>query len=394
MNILFVHDHEVNPFKGGMQRVSWLLAEEFSHRGHRVSFLSLRDDPQEFSSKGTFPQTTLSIDILGEAKLREEIEKYITEKNIGLVVLQHPEERYRGALSGLHEITKTVFVFHNQPYPLLGKERQVKRVTPSSSLRLKGKALRLLGMVFPKIFRKLYLHEFGIAYKSITEQVSQLILLSERYIPRVTTNTTGISKDKLVAINNPVTFQVEEVTDLMNEKENIVLVVCRLSNPQKNLTAFIDIWNEFSRRKPDWKAMIVGDGESRDAMEAYARKTKAVRLSFEGNRENVRDYYKRAKIFCMTSCYEGWPMVLMESMAFGCVPIVFDTFEAVRDMITDGEDGKITAPFDNSAMVTAMIDLADNPEKLRKMGEAGPSKIREFTTEKIVLQWESKVMDK
>ena len=98
MNILFIHDHEVNPFKGGMQRVTYLLAEEFARRGHKPVFLSLRDDPQEFSGKGTFPQFTLSIDKSGTEKLKEEIEKFIKENDIDLVVLQHPELRYRAAL--------------------------------------------------------------------------------------------------------------------------------------------------------------------------------------------------------------------------------------------------------------------------------------------------------
>ena len=388
MKILFIHDHEVNPFKGGMQRVTYLLAEEFARRGHKPVFLSLRDDPQEFSGKGTFPQFTLSIDKLGTEKLKEEIEKFIKEKEIELVVLQHPELRYRAALKELNKSVTAVFVFHNQPFALLGKERKIKKITPSDSLNPKGKLLRLLGICFPRIFRKLYLRRIGGQYRDIVDSADRLILLSDLYIPRVVDNTPGINKEKITAINNPITFALDESNVDFDKKENIILVVCRITNPQKNLTDFIDIWDEFSKKKPDWKAIIVGDGESREYIEKYVKHKGVKRLQFEGNKENVKDYYSKAKIFCMTSSYEGWPMVLMENMAFGCVPLAFDTFEALHEIIDDGTDGFILPPFDKGTMVDTMVKLADSPQMLKDMAVEGKKKLSRFSVENIVDQWE------
>ena len=388
MTILFIHDHEVNPFKGGMQRVTYLLAEEFARRGHKPLFLSLRDDPQEFSGKGTFPQFTLSIDKLGTEKLKEEIEKFIKDHEIELVVLQHPELRYRAALKELKKYATTVFVFHNQPFALLGKERKIKKITPTDSQNLKGKLLRLLGIFSPGIFRKLYLRRIGGQYRDIVDSADRLILLSDLYIPRVVDNTPGINKDKITAINNPITFALDESNVDFDKKENIILVVCRITNPQKNLTDFIDIWDEFSKKKPDWKAIIVGDGESREYIEKYVKHKGVKRLQFEGNKENVKDYYGKAKIFCMTSSYEGWPMVLMENMAFGCVPMAFDTFEALHEIIDDGTDGFIIPPFDKDTMVDTMVKLADSPQMLKEMAVEGKKKLSRFSVENIVDQWE------
>ena len=392
MKILFIHDHEVNPFKGGIQRVSYLLAEEFTRRGHSTLFLSFEHDSQEFSGKGKIPQDIISFQQTGEYDRKHAVEKYIREKGIDLIILQHPNPRYWNYLKELTHIAKTVFVFHNQPYPLLGKERIIKRLTPSSHLKLKGKILRLIGIGLPKIFRKIYLRQFGATYNSIAQNVDSFILLSERYRPRLIDNTPGIESNKVIAINNPTTFSTEETTVDFNGKENIVLVVCRISNPQKNLTGFIDVWKEFSKRERDWKAIIVGDGENRNIIEAYARKTGVERLQFEGNRENVEAYYRKSKIFCMTSSYEGLAMVLMESMAFGCVPVVYDTFEAVHDIITDSENGLIIPAFDKEAMVNSLVDLANNPEKLKKMAYSGPTKLKRFSCSKIADQWEDKVM--
>lgn len=388
MKILFIHDHEVNPFKGGMQRVSYLLAEEFIRRGHKSMFLSLREDPQEFSGKGKIPQYSLPLERLGTAKLKKEIEKLIKDKKIEFIMLQHPELKYRGALTGLKDLATTVFVFHNQPFALLGKERKIKSITPAESLRLKGKLLRLLGIYFPKFFRKIYLRQIGGQYKNIVDLADRLILLSDLYIPRVLENTPGINKEKVIALNNPITFTIDESSINFDKKENIILVVCRITNPQKNLTDFIDVWKEFSQKRTDWKAILVGDGESRKYIEKYVKRKGVERLQFEGNRENVQDYYRRAKIFCMTSSYEGWPMVLMEAMAFGCVPLAFDTFEALHEIIENGKDGFIIPPFDKEAMVETIMKLSDSPHKLKDAALEGRKKISNFSVENIANQWE------
>lgn len=371
-----------------MQRVTYLLAEEFMQRGHKPVFLSLKNDLQEFSGKGKFPQFTLSIDELGTKILKDEVEKFINDHNIGFVVLQHPELRYRAALRDLNKSVATVFVFHNQPFPLLGKERKIKKTTPADSLGLKGKLVRLLGICFPKIFRKLYLQRIGSQYRNIVDSAERFILLSDLYIPRVIDNTPGINKQKIIAINNPITFALDEANVDFDKKENIILVVCRITNPQKNLTDFIDIWKDFSQKKPDWKAVIVGDGESREYIEKYVKRKGVKGIQFEGNKENVKDYYRRSKIFCMTSSYEGWPMVLMENMAFGCVPLAFDTFEALHEIIDDGKDGFIIPPFDKEAMADTMAKLADSPQMLKDMAIEGKKKLSRFSVENIVDQWE------
>lgn len=43
----------------------------------------------------------------------------------------------------------------------------------------------------------------------------------------------------------------------------------------------------------------------------------------------------------MTSIWEGLPMTLIEAMHYGCVPIAFDSFAALYDLIDNGNNGFI-----------------------------------------------------
>lgn len=61
-------------------------------------------------------------------------------------------------------------------------------------------------------------------------------------------------------------------------------------------------------------------------------------IEFKGTQPS-EPYYAESSVLCMTSTYEGFPMVLIEAQQYGCVPMAFDSFEAVHDIIEDGENG-------------------------------------------------------
>lgn len=71
-------------------------------------------------------------------------------------------------------------------------------------------------------------------------------------------------------------------------------------------------------------------------------------------------YYKESSIFCLTSNHEGWGLVLTEAMQFGCVPIAFDSFESIHEIIEDGKNGFLVKPFDMDKYADKVLRLADN----------------------------------
>lgn len=92
-----------------------------------------------------------------------------------------------------------------------------------------------------------------------------------------------------------------------------------------------------------WRLTIVGDGEDRANLEGHVKALGLKHVSFEGFKSPI-DYYKQASIFMLTSDFEGFPLVLAECMSFGVFPIVYNSYAAVGDIISDGKDG-IVVPF-------------------------------------------------
>ena len=79
---------------------------------------------------------------------------------------------------------------------------------------------------------------------------------------------------------------------------------------------------------PDWKLNIIGNGPDLDYLKKRANKMNLERIFFVGH-QDPEPYYKRAKIFCMTSSYEGVPLVISEAQNYNVFPILFNSFATI-----------------------------------------------------------------
>ena len=82
------------------------------------------------------------------------------------------------------------------------------------------------------------------------------------------------------------------------------------------------------------------------------------RIEFAGFKNPV-PYYQESSIFCMTSNHEGWGLVLTEAMQYGCVPIAFDSFESIHEIIQNKENGFLVKPFQIQEYVKILIDITN-----------------------------------
>lgn len=125
------------------------------------------------------------------------------------------------------------------------------------------------------------------------------------------------------------------------------------------------IWARIYKYHSDWKLVVVGDGPDFTTYKQMA--SKLSNIMFEGHSSNVQSYYKKSKIFMMTSIWEGLPMTLIEAMHYGCVPIAFDSFAALYDLIDNGNNGFIIPNNDIDCFVKKISFMMDNKQYLEKM---------------------------
>lgn len=87
----------------------------------------------------------------------------------------------------------------------------------------------------------------------------------------------------------------------------------------------------------------------------------------------LRGLYERAHVLLLTSDKEGFPLVIMEAMAQGCVPLSADV-GGIRYRVRDGKNGFLFAPENEAALVQALVarllDLAEDRPRLASLGQA------------------------
>ena len=386
MRILFIFDRDIIPERGGIERVTALLADEMEKRGHNITYLSL----SEKMEKGPEEARQVSIPLQSD-NFRERLNGLLETRKIDTVIFQGANKTVVSVLDKVPSDFRKYLVLHIKPHVFHGNERAIMRLTPWNDLSGKRKLMKLMGLAFPPLLRKINLKRYNALYRHIMNHTDRLVLLSQHSVARILSLGGGMDPSRLVAINNPNTFEIPD-TENAQDKENLVIFVARLSNPQKNVTGFIDVWRKFHKMRPDWKAVIIGDGEHRAMAEKYAERKRVGNLSFAGHQKFISDYYRWAKMICMTSTYEGWGMVLTEAMAYDCVPVVYDSYEAVHEIIHHNHNGMLVRPFREDEMAKAMKRIADDEALRKSMAAAGREKINDFRIERIVDRWEELLM--
>lgn len=149
----------------------------------------------------------------------------------------------------------------------------------------------------------------------------------------------------------------------------------------------MDIWGEFEKRNSDWELLILGDGILRDYLIKTIKEKNIKKVRLEGNKPNIEDYYEKASILLMTSLFEGLPLVLLESMSYGVVPIAFNNFVSLTDIIDSELNGYIIPSNDKNRFLEKLIYLTENQTILQKMSKASIQKSSKFSIKEIGEQW-------
>ena len=102
----------------------------------------------------------------------------------------------------------------------------------------------------------------------------------------------------------------------------------------------------------------MGGGSDQSMYEQMVIDMQLKRVTFYGF-QNPEEYYKKSEIFCMTSYYEGFPMVFVEAMQYDCVPFAFNSFASLTDVIDDGENGIIIPPFDEDEYADRIVKFVN-----------------------------------
>lgn len=379
MNVL-IYENDVKPQCGGVQRVSVNLAGLLKKHGHRV-FVAHRSSVSEDEVPECFDghlrvNTDCQDDALRLAEYAERLE-------VGLIVHQQPEilEKRRSFWLALRQNCQAKFIGYLQTTPEFYRIGFQHKDWSMPSRSLHALVQQCSHFFYPKD---------RYILRSACDIPDRLFLLSESFV-KVWERLAGRPADRgnIQICPNflPDPSRAEQDFSFEN-KEKLVIFVGRMEEYPKNVSMILRMWKILSVRFPDWTLGLIGGGPQLPKYQKMA--AELPRVFFTGQTDPA-PYYRRASLMFLTSLWEGMPMVMLEGMDYGVVPVVHKAVESLSDVLPEnGSGGGVLVPYmDSEAFILKASQLMGNPGRRRELGELARKNIEENFSEKAAWgRWE------
>ncbi len=196
---------------------------------------------------------------------------------------------------------------------------------------------------------------------------------------------------RVITINNPATFPVQ-YSHQPSQESRVVLSVGRLV-AQKGYDLLLMAWRGVVAKEPEWRLRIVGDGQDKDALVALSVHLQVKdSVDFVGVTSDIQDHYRESAIYCLSSRFEGFGLVLTEAASFG-VPIVSFDCDAGPSEILRGTGSILVPVGDVAALCEALLALIRNPTERYRISELLRKRAEEFQPEKLMEKWQALLVE-
>lgn len=376
MNILFILLKF--PIYGGVEQVSITLANALQEKGYNIHFLSQEGEKKELLKK-LHPRIRYFYvnNYSTNSHNLETIINYINNNNIKCIFNQGCHPSVDQFLYHLHKKKEIpiISILHTDPLISI-KDIQRNFIGYSWKACLK------------KLFKPIYIKYIKSTIKNNYQKVSYfshtIILLSEYYKESFQLYSKS-SNQQILVIPNLFTFPKNSDQFLKKKKE--VLYVGRITEQAKRFSRIINIWSNIWQKFPEWKLIIIGDGEDKSNILESIKKRTIQNIEFKGFQKDVTPFMQQADILMLTSDSEGFPMVLIEAMHEQCIPIVYGTFPTSKEIITNKINGIIIPPFNQGLYEKELCNLMQDSQLRDKMKYNAVKKSMLYSTNKILPYW-------
>ncbi len=141
---------------------------------------------------------------------------------------------------------------------------------------------------------------------------------------------------------------------------------------------------------------VYGDGPERERLAGLASdphpvthgSTAAADIRLHGHDPHASERLLDASFILATGTSEGFPLVLVEAMAAGCIPIAYDVRYGPADVIVHGRNGFLVRSGDVDALAGAIEHLATMPSwRVGRMRRAARRTARAYSDVAVTRRW-------
>ncbi len=208
---------------------------------------------------------------------------------------------------------------------------------------------------------------------------------------------TNVSMDQITVLNNPIDLDaiqsgVRQPVDhewLTDPTLEPIVSVGRLKQ-HKGFSVLLESVSRLRESRPEIRLLIIGEGSDRDRLESLAHELEIEDIvSFTGYTDNPYIYMHHSSVFATASTAEGLPTVLIEALACGASIVSTNCKYGPREILCDGEYGRLTPVNDVQRMTQAIEATLNDPIPSEKTRQ----RAKHFSMEAVGDRYEMYIQD-
>lgn len=161
--------------------------------------------------------------------------------------------------------------------------------------------------------------------------------------------------------------------------EPFLVVAAGRLHPQKGYLYLLEAIDDLvHRRNRQLRLVVLGTGEQESELLAFVRSHALdEHVHFAGFVPNPLPWFRRARLFVLPSLYEGLPNSLLEAVACGTPALATDCPSGPREILDDGQLGRLVPSANSAALADAIEDAMDDYPEWRQRAMMARDSVRE-----------------
>lgn len=187
----------------------------------------------------------------------------------------------------------------------------------------------------------------------------------------------GFDKDKIFTIYNGIFLEDRAIKDKesylkeknINYKDKFIVGILARLDKVKDHETFLRAAREVINKDESVIFLIAGDGQDKEHLLSLSKELDLEdNVYFLGNEEHPYDFLNAIDINVLCSLSESFPYVIMEGGSLKKATIA-SKVGGIPKIILDGETGKLFEKQDYKALAAHILDLKNNADERKKLGE-------------------------
>lgn len=348
---------------GGAERSCAMLSEMLVALGHEVH-IAILNDAVDYPYSGTLfnmGHFKEDKDSLGKRYKRFRLlRRYLLKNEIEVVIDHRPKNQYYRELFYHHYVykgLKRIYVVHSSN-PVLYLTQHPKK--------------------FVKLLNK------NAANVAVSKYVEDEVLR-----PIGVQNTRTIYN-----AFHPSWAEKKNLFPAELENRTYILSYGRIEDSVKDFSFLIRAFNESKLWMQQVKLVIMGEGSDKENLQELAANLEAAgHILFLPHISEPFDIIKKARFVSLTSHFEGFPMVLVESLSLGTPVVSLDIVSGPGEIIQHKKNGLLVAKREVSLFAEAMRNMVENDSLYQDCSQYARKSVVQFSFDSISKEWNKLITD-